>query len=147
MVSGRILSIDYGRKRVGIAVSDPGRIIANGLKTVPSGQIWTFLDDYLSRENVTQFVVGFPKKLNNDPSEAVEFVNPFISKLRKKYKTIPVELVDERFTSKLARRTMIDGGLKKKDRQDKALVNTISATIILQSFLDQQSFQNKRNNQ
>lgn len=145
MVSGRILSIDYGRKRIGIAVSDPARIIANGLKTVPSGQIWTFLDDYLSRENVTQFVVGFPRKLNNDPSEAVEFVNPFVRKLRKKYKTIPVELVDERFTSKLAMRTMIDGGLKKKDRRNRALVDTISATIILQSFLDQQSFQNKKN--
>jgi len=144
MVSGRILCIDYGRKRVGIAVSDPTRIIANGLKTVPTGEIWTFLEDYLSNESIIKFVVGYPKTLNNDPSESIIYINPFIRKLRDKYGTIPVELVDERFTSKLAKQTMIDGGAKKKTRQNKALVDMISATIILQSFLDQQVFQNEK---
>ncbi len=139
MVSGRILGIDYGRKRVGIAVSDPGGMIANGLKTVPSAEIWDFLEDYLCREKVVKFVVGYPRKLNNDPSQAIEFINPFIRKLRNRYAAIPVELVDERFTSRLARQSMMDSGLKKKDRRDKALVDTISAAIILQSYLDQQT--------
>ena len=139
MVSGRILGIDYGRKRVGIAVSDPGGMIASGLKTIPSTEIWEFLEDYLSREKVMRFVVGYPRKLNNDPSQAIEFINPFIRKLRNRYSSIPVELVDERFTSRLARQAMIDGGLKKKDRENKALVDTISAAIILQSFLDRQT--------
>jgi putative Holliday junction resolvase len=138
MTSGRILGIDYGRKRAGIAVSDPDGIIANGLKTVPSAEIWKFLEEYLSREKVVRFVVGYPRNLNNAPSEAIEFINPFIRKLRGKYPAIPVELVDERFTSILARQTMINGGLRKKDRQNKALVDTISAAIILQSFLDHQ---------
>lgn len=142
MVSGRILGIDYGRKRVGIAVSDPGGMIASGLKTIPSSEIWEFLEEYLSREKVVHFVVGYPRKLNNDPSQAIEFINPFIRKLRNKYSSIPVELVDERFTSRLARQAMIDGGLKKKDRKNKALVDTISAAIILQSFLDQQTAEN-----
>jgi len=142
MVQGRMLGVDYGRKRVGIAVSDPGGMIANGLKTVPSAEIWEFLEEYLSREKVIRFVVGYPRKLNNDPSQAIEFINPFIRKLRNKYPSIPVELVDERFTSRLARQTMIDGGLKKKDRQDKALIDTISAAIILQSFLDHQTAEN-----
>lgn len=142
MVSGRFLGIDYGRKRVGIAVSDPGGMIASGLKTVPSAEIWDFLEAYLSRETVARFVVGYPRKLNNDPSQAIEFINPFLRKLRNKYPSIPVELVDERFTSRLARQALIDGGLKKKDRQNKALVDTVSAAIILQTFLDQQTAEN-----
>jgi putative Holliday junction resolvase len=144
MTSGRILGIDYGRKRVGIAVSDPDGIIANGLKTVPSAEIWEFLEEYLPREKVVRFVVGYPRNLNNTPSEAIEFINPFIRKLREKYPAIPVELVDERFTSSLARQTMINGGLRKKDRQNKALVDTISAAIILQSFLDYQIAEKKK---
>jgi putative Holliday junction resolvase len=139
MGSGRLLGIDYGRKRVGIAVSDPTGIIANGLTTIHANNIWEFLDDYLSKETVICFVIGYPRKLNNDPSDAIAYINPFINKLRKKYQSIPIELVDERFTSKMAVQTMIDGGLKKKARQNKELIDTISATLILQSFLDRQA--------
>ena len=134
---GRILAIDYGRKRVGLAVTDTLKMIANGLATVNSNDIWDYLNDYLSNENVECFVVGYPKQLNNQPSEANVYIKPFIKKLKKKFPDIPVELMDERFTSKMAFQTMIDGGLRKKARQNKALVNTISATIILQSYLEQ----------
>ena len=139
MAIGRIMGFDYGRKRIGIAVSDPTGTIANGLKTVAPDEIWTFLDNYLSKEKVAQFVVGYPRKMNYEPSEAVVFINPFLKKLGKKYASIPVELVDERFTSKIAVQSMIDGGVKKKARQNKALVDTISATLILQSFLDRKA--------
>ena len=132
----RILSIDFGRKRVGIAVSDPLQIIANSLKCVQTKDIWIFLDSYLTEEEVECIVVGNPKQLNNQPSESIEFVKPFYNKLKKKYPNIAIELMDERFTSKMAVQAMIDGGLKKKSRQNKALVDTISATIILQSYLD-----------
>jgi len=134
---GRILAIDYGRKRVGLAVTDTLKMIANGLATVNSNDIWDYLNDYLSKENIECFVVGYPKQLNNQPSEANVYIKPFIKKLKKKFPDIPVELMDERFTSKMAFQTMIDGGLRKKARQNKALVNTISATIILQSYLEQ----------
>ncbi|MFC2152502.1 Holliday junction resolvase RuvX [Bacteroidota bacterium] len=134
---GRILAIDYGRKRVGLAVTDPLKIIANALKTVHSKDIWDFLKEYLERENVECIVVGYPKQMNNQASEAVRFINPFLRKLTKTYPEVEVKLVDERFTSKMAQQTMIDAGLKKKARQNKALVDTISATIILQSYLEQ----------
>ena len=136
---GRILAIDYGQKRVGIAVTDEFQLIANGLTTVHSKDILTFLKDYVSKEKVDCFVVGEPKQMNNLPSESVKFIDPFIKQLKKAFPEIPIERVDERFTSKMASQTIIDAGLKKKDRRNKALVDTISATIILQSFMETKS--------
>ena len=133
---GRILSIDYGRKRTGLAVTDPLRIIANRLTTVPTASLITFLKDYFAKENVDLIVVGQPKQLNNQPSESWKYIEPFIRNLKKVFPDMPVELVDERFTSVLAHKAMLDGGLKKKDRQNKELVDEISATIILQSYLE-----------
>jgi len=133
------MAIDYGKKRVGIAVTDTQQIIANRLATVPAHEIWVFLEDYLKKEEVGRFVVGYPVQMNNQPSEAVIYINPFLKKLRLLYPEIPVETVDERFTSKLAHRAMIEGGMKKKDRQNKDLVDSISATIILQSFLEKKA--------
>ncbi len=136
---GRILAIDYGRKRVGVAVTDPLQIIANALTTIHSKDIWDFLAEYLKKEVVDCIVVGYPKQMNNQASEAVRFINPFLKKLTKTYPNMEVKQVDERFTSKMAHQTMIDAGLKKKARQNKALVDTISATIILQSYLEQRT--------
>ncbi|MDD4755061.1 MAG: Holliday junction resolvase RuvX [Prolixibacteraceae bacterium] len=133
----RILAIDFGRKRVGLAVSDPGQIIANRLATVPASVIWDFLSDYFMKEEVNEIVIGYPRQLNNQPSEAVLYINPFIKKFRQKYPEMRIELIDERFTSKLAFQTMIDGGLKKKARQNKGTVDSVSATIILQSYMEQ----------
>ena len=132
---GRIIAIDYGRKRTGLAVTDTMQIIANGLSAVPSGEVVDFLKDYVSRENVDLFVVGQPKQLNNEPSENMLYVTAFVNRLRKVIPEIPIEFFDERFTSVMAHRAMIDGGLKKKKRQDKALVVEISAVIILQGYL------------
>lgn len=132
----RILAVDYGKKRVGLAVSDPGRIIATRLETVTSDKIWIFLEDYFKKEDVDTIVVGYPKQLNNEASEAIRYINPFLKKLQQKYPEKNLELIDERFTSKLAFRAMIDGGLKKQQRQDKALVDGVSATIILQNYLE-----------
>lgn len=134
----RILAIDYGRKRVGLAVTDPAKIIATRLTTVPSNQIWDYIDEYFRKETVETVVVGYPRQLNNEASEAVRYINPFLRKFQQKYPEMRLELADERFTSKLAFQTMIDGGLKKEKRQDKALVDGISATIILQTFLEQE---------
>ena len=138
-VLGRILAIDYGRKRVGLAVTDPLQMIANSLTTVHAKDIWTFLSDYLTKETVDCIVVGYPKQMNNQASEAVRYINPFLKRLQKLYPGMDIQLVDERFTSKMAHQTMIDAGLKKKSRQNKALVDSISATIILQSYLEQNS--------
>jgi len=132
---GRILAIDYGQKRVGIAVTDELKMIASGLKTVAAKDIWTFLADYLNQENVDGIVVGEPRDMMNRPSDSSRFVEPFVHKLRKLYPQLIVDRFDERFTSKMAFQTMIDGGLGKKKRRNKALVDTISATIILQSYL------------
>jgi len=136
---GRILAIDYGRKRVGLAVTDPLQMIANSLTTVHAKDIWNFLSDYLNKETVDCIVVGYPKQMNNQASEAVRYINPFVKRLQKLYPEMDIQLVDERFTSKIAHQTMIDAGLRKKARQNKALVDTISATIILQSYLEQKS--------
>jgi putative Holliday junction resolvase len=133
----RILAIDYGRKRVGLAVTDPGQIIASRLTTVPTHTIWDFLKDYFQKESVESVVVGYPKQMNNEASEAVRYINPFLKKFQKIYPDISLEIMDERFTSKMAFQTMIDGGLKKQKRRDKAMVDAISATIILQSYLEQ----------
>lgn len=133
---GRILAIDYGTKRVGIAVTDPSQMIARGLTTVHSKDIISFLKDYFSREQVDCLVLGEPKQMNNTASESAVFVEAFLKLLRKSFPLLPIERVDERFTSKMAFQTMIDSGLGKKARQDKGLVDEISATIILQSFLE-----------
>lgn len=137
---GRILAIDYGKKRVGIAVTDPLQLIATRLTTVPAHEIWTFLKDYFSKENVEKVIVGYPMQMNNQPSEAVLYINPFLKKFQKDYPDMPLEQVDERFTSKMAFQTMIDAGLKKKDRQNKETIDGISATIILQSYLEQKKY-------
>ena len=137
---GRILSIDYGKKRVGLAVTDPLQMIATRLTTVPSNEIWTFLKDYFAKEDVEKVIVGYPLQMNNQPSEAVKYINPFLRKFQKDYPEIRLEQVDERFTSKLAFQTMIDAGLKKKDRQNKGTIDGVSATIILQSYLEQKKY-------
>jgi putative holliday junction resolvase len=137
---GRILAIDYGQKRIGLAVTDPMQMIASRLETVPVAGIWDYLADYFSKESVDCVVVGYPRQMNNEASDSVRYINPFLKKFTKVYPEMPIELVDERFTSKLAFRAMIDGGLKKKARQDKALVDAVSATIILQSYLEQKRF-------
>lgn len=136
---GRILAIDYGNKRVGLAVTDEQRIIANGLTTVHSKDLFTFLDSYLSKEAVDLIVVGEPLDMQSKPSDASRFVDPFVKKLKKQFPHIPVKRIDERFSSKLAMRAMLDAGLSKKKRQNKSLIDTISATIILQSYLEQES--------
>ena len=133
----RILSIDYGKKRTGIAVTDPAQIIANGLTTVDTGNLITFLKDYVSREEVERFVVGLPTQPNGQPSENQKRVLTFVEKLQKVFPQIPVELYDERFTSVLAYRAILDSGISKKRRQvDKGLVDEISACIILQNYME-----------
>lgn len=133
---GRLLGIDYGRKRIGVAVTDPLNIFASPLLTVPSQQFESFLTDYLKKETIDAFVIGYPVKMNNQPSDTVKFIDTFIRRLEKSFPGIPVHCADERFTSQMALRTMIEGGMKKKDRQDKSTVDKISAAIILQSFLE-----------
>ena len=131
----RILSIDYGKKRTGLAVTDPLQIIAGGLATVATCDLMTYLQSYIARESVERIVVGEPKRLNGEPSENLPRVKQFVAKLGKTLPDIPVEFYDERFTSVLAHKTMIDSGISKKARQNKALVDEISATIILQDYL------------
>ena len=132
----RLLSIDYGKKRTGIAVSDPLQIIANGLTTVETSKLFEFLEDYLKKEEVESIIVGLPKQLNGQPSENMKRIEPFVNRLKKLYPNINIEYFDERFTSKLAHQAMIDGGLKKQDRKNKELVDEISATIILQGYME-----------
>lgn len=132
---GRILAIDYGRKRTGIAVTDPLRIIATSLETVPTTELLTFLKKYAQQETVDEFVIGMPKTLRNEDSENAPFVREFIVALKTTFPEKPIHEADERFTSSIAQRAMIEGGMKKKDRQVKGNVDKISATIILQSFL------------
>jgi len=132
---GRILAIDYGRKRTGLAVTDPLQLIPGGLTTLPSHEVLAFVLDYCAREQVERVLVGYAKQLNNELSESMTYIEPFYRSLQKRL-TIPVEYIDERFTSVLAHRSMLDGGLKKKARQNKALVDEISAVIILQTYLD-----------
>ena len=132
----RILGIDYGRKRVGVAVSDPLRIFASALETVPSAKIIDYLKKYVENQAVERFVVGYPMNLDNPPSEAAADVDVFLKLLKKYFPSIPVTLEDERFTSVLAHRALIDGGMKKMDRRDKASVDKVSAALILQTWLD-----------
>tara|TARA_Y100000385_G_scaffold139883_1_gene145326 strand:+ start:5311 stop:5742 length:432 start_codon:yes stop_codon:yes gene_type:complete len=135
-IMSRLLAIDYGQKRVGIAVTDNEQIIASGLTTVHSKDVLFFLEDYLKREEVECFVIGEAKNLDNSPSESARFIEPFVKKLSNTFPEIKIVRVDERFSSKIAFQTMIDAGLKKKTRRDKALVDKVSATIILQSYLE-----------
>ena len=131
----RILAIDYGLKRTGIAVTDELQIIASGLTTVQTDELLSFLKEYIAKENVELFIVGKPKQMDNSDSESEVLIAPFLEKLAKEIPSIPIERIDERFTSKMAFQTMIESGLKKKQRRNKALVDEISATIILQSYL------------
>lgn len=133
---GRILAFDVGKKRVGIAATDPLRIIANGLTTLAVAEVLPFLTRYISTENVDLFVVGYARQADGSESESMKYIHPFVRSLKNKFPQIPVEWMDERFTSQMAFQTMIDAGLKKMARRDKALVDKISATIILQSFLE-----------
>jgi putative holliday junction resolvase len=133
---GRIMGIDYGNKRVGLAVTDPSRMFSFPLETVPTTDFDKFLSEYLKTETVDAFVIGYPVQMNNKPSESVRYINPFIKKLKKTYPEKDIHLADERFTSKMAMKTIIDGGVKKKERQNKSLVDKISASIILSSYLD-----------
>jgi len=131
----RILSIDYGKKRTGIAVTDPLQIIAGGLATVSTSELFDWLKAYLAKEPVERIVIGEPRQPNGQPSENLQRVQQFVSRWRKAVPDVPIEFFDERFTSVLAHQAMLDGGLKKKARQDKALVDEISATIILEDYL------------
>lgn len=132
----RILSIDYGKKRTGIAVTDPLQLIAGGLATVDTPQLFDFLEDYLSREDVECIVVGQPRQTNGEDSENMKRVTPFVNRLRKLHPELTMEYFDERFTSVLAHRAIIDSGVGRKTRRDKALVDKVSATIILQDYLE-----------
>jgi putative Holliday junction resolvase len=133
----RILSIDYGKKRTGIAVTDAMQIIANGLATVSTSELFDYLKNYISQEEVERVIIGKPLQTNGQPSENLQRVVQFVNRWRKAVPAIPIEYVDERFTSVLAHQVMIDGGLRKKARQDKALVDRISATIMLEDYLRQ----------
>ncbi|CAL2079707.1 Holliday junction resolvase RuvX [Tenacibaculum dicentrarchi] len=132
---GRVLAIDFGKKRTGIAVTDELQIIASGLTTVNTKELISFLKDYIKKENVALFIIGKPKQMDNSDSQSEALILPFLEKLAKSIPNIPIKREDERFTSKMAFQTMIDSGLNKKQRQNKALVDEISATIILQSYL------------
>ena len=132
----RIIGIDYGRKRVGVAVSDPLGIFASALDTVPAAKIIDYLKNYAASQPVSRFVVGYPMNMDNTPSDAAADVEVFLKQLARKFPEIPVSLEDERFTSVLAHRAMIEGDMKAKDRRDKNSVDRISAAIILQSYLD-----------
>lgn len=143
---GRILAIDYGQKRVGFAVTDELRICANALATIHVSEAYDFLMDYISKEKVDIIVVGEPRTLKNENSDSARFIEPFINRLRKNISEISIVRMDERFTSRMAFQTMIDAGIGKKKRQDKALVDKISATLILQSYLQQLEIESTRQN-
>ena len=130
----RILGIDYGRRRTGIAVTDPLQIIANGLETVPTHTLMQYIKDYTAREQVERIVIGLPRQLNGEPSESMRYITPFVNRLKKEMPDMPVTMYDERFTSTIAHRAMIDGGMKKSDRRDNGRVDSIAATIILTDY-------------
>jgi putative Holliday junction resolvase len=136
---GRILAIDYGRKRVGLAVTDELKIIATALTTVPADRIMSYLKEYTSRNTVECFVIGEPKQMNNTASESAKYIEPFIRRLKVEFPAIPVERMDERFTSMMATKAIRESGAKKKDRRDKSLVDTVSAVIILQSYMERRT--------
>lgn len=134
---GRIIAIDYGKKRIGIAATDPLKIIANGLTTIGPSEIFKFLSDYISKEDVERIVVGLPKTMRGEASESMKYIEPFVKGLQNKFPNVPVEYFDERFTSVLANRAILDSGKGKKDRREnKELVDMVSATIILEGYLE-----------
>jgi len=134
---GRILAIDYGKKRTGIAVTDPLKIIANGLTTVATHELFDFLKGYMAKEEVETIVIGLPRKVTGEDSETMQYITPFVNRMKKAYPTLPIKMVDERFTTKIAFRAMIDGGVKKADRNNKnGTVDMVSATIILQTYME-----------
>ncbi|MBQ7041679.1 MAG: Holliday junction resolvase RuvX [Muribaculaceae bacterium] len=137
---GRLLSIDYGRKRCGIAVTDTLQIVANGLTTVPTHTLIDFVKKYVATENVDKIIVGKPTTMRGEDSESMKYITPGINRLKKELPNIPIEFWDERFTSVLAHKSMLDSGMKKTARQDKAIVDEISATIILNDYLQSKSF-------
>jgi putative Holliday junction resolvase len=138
---GRILAIDFGTKRIGLAETDPLQIIASGLDTVDNKKIFEFLNKYLKTEQVDEIIVGEPKQMDDTASESEQYIKPFVEKLEKEYPKIVIKRFDERYTSKMAFQTMIDSGIGKKARRNKGLIDKISATIILQSYLEsKQSF-------
>lgn len=141
---GRLLAIDYGKKRTGIAVSDYLKLIAGGLMTIDTPHLLDFIADYLQKEDVERIIVGYPKQMNGEESENMKRISPFVNRLKKLYPSIPVELYDERFTSVIAQRAVIDGGVKKKNRREnKGLIDMVSATIILEDFMaSKQNFTN-----
>jgi len=141
---GRIMAIDYGQKRVGLAITDELKIIATALDTVPVKDIFVYLEEYFEKEEVECVVIGDPRQMNNEASESVKYIDPFVKKFRKVFSGTKVERFDERFTSKMAQQTMIDAGLKKKARQNKSTVDKISAVIILQSYLSAQQYKLNR---
>ena len=136
----RILAIDYGQKRTGIAVTDEMQIIASGLTTIASETAIAFLKNYFSKEKVEKVIIGEPKQMNGEPSQSTEIIEKFVANFSKSFPEMKLERVDERFTSKMAFQTMIDSGLKKKQRQNKALIDEISATIMLQDYLSRKGF-------
>ncbi|MBQ1610395.1 MAG: Holliday junction resolvase RuvX [Muribaculaceae bacterium] len=135
----RILGIDYGRKRTGIAVTDPLQIVANSLATVPTHTLLDYIKNYVAQEAVEAIVIGQPTQLNGQPSESMRYITPFVKKLQKEMQQMPVIMYDERFTSTIAHQAMLDGGMKKSDRQDKNRVDAIAATIILNDYLQSKS--------
>ncbi|MEE1070539.1 MAG: Holliday junction resolvase RuvX [Paludibacteraceae bacterium] len=133
---GRILAIDYGKKRTGLAVTDPLRITANPLLTIETKELINWLQTYFEKEKVDIVVIGHPTQMNGEDSESMNYIRPFMGNFKKQFPTIPITMYDERFTSVLAHQAMIAGGMKKKDRQDKAIVDKIAACIILEGYLD-----------
>ncbi len=138
-IMGRVLAIDYGRKRTGLAVTDILQIVANSLETVPTHTLMQYLKDYVSKETVDTIVVGLPKQMNGQESESMKYIKPFVARLTKELPDIPVVMYDERFTSSIAQRAMIDGGMKKSDRREKGRVDSIAAAIILNDYLQSKS--------
>ena len=141
---GRIMGIDYGRKRTGLAVTDPLKIVAGNLATVPTHTLMQFIKDYMAKEDIERIVVGQPSQLNGEPSESMRYITPFVNRLKTELPEVPVVMYDERFTSAIAHQAMIDGGMKKSDRRDKSRVDAIAATIILNDYL--QSIYNQPEN-
>ncbi len=137
---GRLLSIDFGRKRCGIAVTDTLRIVATGLTTVPTAQLIDFVKRYIVAESVDRIIVGLPTTLRGEPSDSMRYLTPVINRLRKEIAPMPIEFYDERFTSTLAHRAMLDGGMKKMDRRNRAIVDEISATILLNDYLQSKAY-------
>lgn len=140
---GRYLSIDYGRKRCGIAVTDTSRIVATGLTTVAAAGLEKFLTDYMATEPVERIIIGLPTTLRGEPSESMRYITPAVNRLKRVFPDTPIEFFDERFTSVLAHRAMIDSGMKKSDRRDKAVVDEISATILLNDYLQSKQYTSK----